>query len=132
MGVGPDHHVVAHGDDGVGSGDATPQHLLHFERPTAEREPLEEGKHLAQVGAGVQQAPESHVAGDAGKAVEPSQMAAAGKGRGGLRCRGTGHGSIRAMAQAAPNPLSMPTTTIPAAQDACMANNAVTPSRAAP
>ena len=42
------------------------------------------------------------------------------------------HGSIRATAQAAPKPLSIPTTVIPAAQEACMASRAVTPSRAAP
>ena len=42
------------------------------------------------------------------------------------------HGSIRATAQAAPKPLSMPTTVMPAAHDACMASSAVTPSRAAP
>ena len=42
------------------------------------------------------------------------------------------HGSIRATAQAAPKPLSIPTTVRPAAHDACMASRAVIPSRAAP
>ena len=36
---------------------------------------------------------------------------------------------MRATAQAAPKPLSMPTTVIPAAHDACMASSAVTPSK---
>ena len=42
------------------------------------------------------------------------------------------HGHMRATAHAAPNPLSMPTTVIPAAHDACIARSAVTPSRAEP
>ncbi len=40
--------------------------------------------------------------------------------------------SIRATAQAAPKPLSMPTTVTPLAHEACIASNAVTPSSAAP
>src|SRR5205085_7444657 len=62
---------------------------------------------------------ECHVAGDPGEAVEPGD--------------GGGHRpQIRATAHAAPNPLSMPTTVIPAAHDACMASSAVIPSSAAP
>ena len=40
--------------------------------------------------------------------------------------------SIRAMAQAAPKPLSMPTTVMPAAHDASIDSSAVTPSKPAP
>ena len=39
---------------------------------------------------------------------------------------------MRATAHAAPKPLSMPTTVMPAAHDDSMASSAVTPSRAAP
>jgi len=39
----------------------------------------------------------------------------------------TGHRSTLATAHAAPKPLSIPTTVIPAAHEACMASNAVTP-----
>ena len=39
---------------------------------------------------------------------------------------------ILATALAAPNPLSIPTTVIPLAQEACIANRAVTPSRPEP
>ena len=43
-----------------------------------------------------------------------------------------GHGSSRAIAQAAPYPLSMPTTVMPDEQADSMASSAVTPSSAAP
>ena len=86
-------------------------------------QPLEEGRHLVEIRPGIEQAAQGHVAGDAGEAVEPGHRAGA---------VGDAHGRVRATAQAAPNPLSMPTTVIPAAQEACMANSAVTPSRAAP
>ena len=42
------------------------------------------------------------------------------------------HASRRATAQAAPKPLSMPTTVTPDAQEASMASRAVTPSSPAP
>ena len=47
-------------------------------------------------------------------------------------CSAIEHKAVLATAQAAPNPLSMPTTVTPAAHDACMASSAVTPSSAAP
>ena len=45
---------------------------------------------------------------------------------------GRAHGRSRAIAQAAPYPLSMPTTVMPEEQAESMASSAVTPSRAAP
>ena len=60
---------------------------------------------------------ERHVAGDPGEAVVPG---------------GDRHFSIRNTALAAPKPLSMPTTVMPAAHDASIASSAVMPSSAAP
>ena len=99
----------------------------------------------ADGGARVEQAAQRHVPGDAGEAMEPRHPARLLR-RGRLRRRRSppsralsralpgagGHGNIRATAQAAPNPLSMPTTVSPAAHDACIASNAVIPSSAAP
>ena len=59
-----------------------------------------------------------HVAGDAGEAVEPGDVRA--------------HLSIRSTAQAAPKPLSMPTTVTPAAHDASMAEQGGDALEAAP
>ena len=58
-----------------------------------------------------------HVAGGAGETVKPS---------------GAGHCIILAIAHAAPNPLSIPTTVTPLAHEACIASSAVIPSRLAP
>ena len=66
--------------------------------------------------AGVHQRAHRHVASGAGEAVEPG-----GAGHAGTR-------SARAIAHAAPKPLSMPTTVMPLAHDACIASSAVTPS----
>ena len=122
VGEGPDDAVAAHLDDRPGGGDAVAKHGLEFERPSADREPVEQAFQLAKIGAGVDEAAQRHVAGDTGEAVEPGDPTA---GR-------AGHRRILATAQAAPKPLSMPTTVIPAAHEACMASNAVTPSSEEP
>ena len=69
---------------------------------------------LVDVGTGVDEAAEGHVPGDPGEAVEPGDGATAERPRRRVR---PAHGSIRATAHAAPNPLSIPTTVIPAAHD---------------
>ena len=139
VGVGPHHHVVLGAHHRPGGGDATPQHRLDLEGPAPEGQPLEQGQHLVEVGAGIEQAAERHVPGDPGEAVEPGHRARPGppvdapaRRRTSVTTCDAGHGSIRATAQAAPNPLSMPTTVMPAAHEACMASSAVTPSSAAP
>ena len=53
-------------------------------------------------------------------------------GRSDVQDGGFAHGSARAIAHAAPNPLSIPTTVTPLAHEACIANSAVTPSSDAP
>ena len=67
--------VSSHGDHGPGGGDPAPQDRLDVERPAAERQPFEQAEHLVEVGTGVDQAPECHVPGDAGEAVEPGDGA---------------------------------------------------------
>ena len=65
------------GDDvDLGGGDAAAQHRLGVERPAADRQPLEQLADLVEVGAGVDERAERHVAGDAGEAVEPGDRAA--------------------------------------------------------
>ena len=134
------------------------------------REAAEQGAHLVDVGARVDQGTEGHVAGDAREAVEPGDgravrvAGALGGGRGdvvpGHGARrgqlpprsGCGRGqarasapraaspgdsnatgpSARSTAQAAPKPLSIPTTVRPDAHDASMPSRAVTPASPAP
>ena len=79
------------GDEGSGGSDTGPLDVLHLEAPALDREPAEEGRHLVDVGAGVEQRTEGHVAGDAGEGVEPGD---GGHGRAGPNRRAT--------AQAAP------------------------------
>ena len=75
---------------------------------------------LVEVGPGVDERAERHVAGDAGEAVEPGDGSPArpavdwpgAAADGEPTCRNS-----RTTAQAAPNPLSMPTTVMPAAHD---------------
>ena len=86
---------------------------------TVDAESRQRADDLVDVGAGVDQGRQQHVAGDTRATVEPHGAAAH-------------RGSIRATAHAAPNPLSMPTTVTPLAHDACIASSAVTPSSAAP
>src|SRR5439155_4941 len=80
-------------------------------------------EHGVTIGAGVEQRSERHVAGDAGERVEP------GDGGHARRARWS---QARATAQAAPKPLSIPTTVTPAAHEASMASSAVTPPKLAP
>src|SRR3954454_14684924 len=87
------------------------------------RQRRESTEHRVTVGAGVEQRGERHVAGDPGERVEP------GNGGHARRARWS---HARATAQAAPKPLSMPTTVTPAAHEASMASSAVTPPRLAP
>ena len=82
------------------------------------------GHDLVEVGPGVEQRAEGHVAGHPGEAVEPGHPA--------LSHGPTPVPRSRATAQAAPKPLSMPTTVTPAAHDESMASSAVTPSSDAP
>ena len=79
---------------------------------------------LVDVGAGIDERAQRHVARDAGEAVEPGDRR--------RTVAGCAHGSSRAMAQAAPYPLSIPTTVMPDEQADSMASSAVTPSSAAP
>ncbi len=60
----------------LGAGDARPQHGLGLEGPAVDRQALEHGAHLVDVGPGVDQRAEGHVAGDAGEAVEPGDRGA--------------------------------------------------------
>ena len=126
------HDVVLDGDDGAAGGDTAPQHGLDLEGPPAERQSLEQAQDLVESGSGVDEAAERHVPGDAGEAVEPGDGPSRRRDRRDGAPGVDGHGSIRARAHAAPKPLSIPTTVIPAAHEACMASRAVTPSRAAP
>ena len=57
----------------LGGRDPAAQHRLGLDRPAADRQALEQGPHLVEVGAGVDQRSERHVAGDAGEAVEPGE-----------------------------------------------------------
>ncbi len=114
------------------------------ELPARQRQPAEQPEDLVQVGAGVDEAAQRHVPGDAGEAVEPGDVDLPGWGPNPTLLRSVGplphagraavrsHRRRRATAQAAPYPLSMPTTVIPDAHDASIASSAVTPSSAAP
>ena len=122
-------------DADVSAGQPGSQHADGLERPAADGQGDQLAFDLGEIGAGIDQAAERHVAGDPGKAVPPGEgrhrAVRAARGAGGGRATTAGP-RMRATAQAAPNPLSMPTTTIPEAQDASMARRAVTPSRPAP
>ena len=132
VGVGADHLGVAGPHPHVGAGQPGPQHGHGLERPAADGQGDQLALDQRQVGAGVDQAAEGHVAGDAGEAVPPGDRrhdrpvfpATPSTTAAGAR--------MRATAQAAPNPLSMPTTTSPEAHEASMASRAVTPPRPAP
>src|SRR4051794_15014437 len=97
--------------------DAVAHHRLGFKSPSRDGKPATQRADLIEVGAEVDERAECHVAGDAGEAVEPDDG---------------GHLSSRNTALAAPKPLSMPTTVMPAAHEDNMAKSAVTPSSAAP
>ena len=84
--MGADDHVVA-ADDGTGAGDAAPHAVLEPQVPAGKGEPVEQAADLVDVGPGVDERPEGHVAGDAREAVEP-----------GDRLGATGWGSVTARA----------------------------------
>ena len=94
-----------------------------------------------RIGAGVDEAAQCHVTRDAEKqwnqATRPPARALLMLPplSGGLSVAPVilaGHRSNLAAAHAAPKPLSIPTTVMPAAQDASIASSAVTPSSDAP
>ena len=115
--VGADDRCLLGLDVDLGASEPGTEDGLCVERPSADGDALAQRADLVEIGAEVDERAEGHVAGDAGEAVEP------GDDR---------HLSNRITALAAPKPLSMPTTVMPAAHDASMARSAVTPSRAAP
>ena len=120
------HHgtVVVGMHHQVGGAEARALRGFRADLPSPYRQAADDGLHFIEVGAGVDERPESHVTGDAGEAVEPGH---------------TGHErnplptlSSRATPQAAPYPLSMPTTVTPAAHELSMASSAVTPANEDP
>lgn len=113
--------LVEHGHDGLRGRQPAAHRRLEAEGVVVHRQAGENGRDGHGVGAGVHQRCHRHVAGGACEAVEPGGAAAFGA-----------HRNILATAQAAPNPLSMPTTVTPLAHEACIASSAVTPSRPAP
>ena len=64
-------HVVAAPHQGPGAGHAAPERLLHLELPAGQGRRCEEEADLVEVGSGIDEGAERHVAGDAGEAVEP-------------------------------------------------------------
>ena len=136
VGVGTHHDWSCTRDDRPGGGDAAPQHGLDLQRPAADGQPLEQRRTSSSRrrrrpgcrGPCPRRCPAKQWNQATVARPRPGQPG----GRGPVRARSTagrGHGSIRATAQAAPKPLSIPTTVIPAAHEACMASRAVTPSR---
>ena len=115
--------VVTSGDDHPRAGDASAPAFFDPKVPAREGKAVEHAADLLDVGTGVDERAEGHVTGDAGEAVEPGHPDVRSVRR---------HGSNRAMAQAAPYPLSMPTTVMPDEQAESMVSSAVTPSSAAP
>ncbi len=116
--------VVVDDDVGPGGPHATALDPLEHEGVPVDVEPADHRGDEVGVRAGIDQGGHRHVAGDARLTVEPGNPTWS-------RHR-AGHVKMRAIAQAAPKPLSMPTTVTPLAHDACMASSAVTPSRPAP
>src|SRR4029079_11402747 len=79
------------GDDvGPRGRDAAALDPFERHRPAVDPEPAEGGTHGLDIGAGIDQRAEEHVAGDAGRRVDVGDA---------------GHGNILAAAQAAPYPL---------------------------
>ncbi len=76
----PDHGGLARRGRALRGGDAAPQHRLGLEIPTASRGGAgHHGAHLVDVGTGVEQRAERHVAGHAGEAVEPGDRGSPGR-----------------------------------------------------
>ena len=55
----------------LGSGDTAAQDRLCFGLPATDRQVFEHPQHFVEVGAGIDERPEGHVAGDSREAVEP-------------------------------------------------------------
>ena len=58
-------------DVNFGASDSASEHRFRFRGPPADREMLEHGQDPIEVRSGIDQGPESHVAGHTGEAVEP-------------------------------------------------------------
>ena len=117
----------------VGGGDAAAQHGLEGEQVPVHREGLHDRGDRDRVGARVHECAEGHVARGPGEAVEPGGAdATLVAGSGTARKGHAGTRRMRAIAHAAPKPLSTPTTVTPLAHDACIASSAVTPSSPEP
>ena len=112
--------AVVDGHVRLGGGDAAAPHRLERQGVAIHRQGAHDVHHADRVRAGMDQCGHGHVARGPGEAVEPGGAA-----------DGV-HPHILATAQAAPKPLSMPTTVTPLAHEACMASRAVTPSNPAP
>ena len=113
--------VFMNGHHGSCRGNSGTLRSFEHQRVIVERETTEYCDDCELVGSGIDERSQSHVAGGTGTTVEPRDAA-----------HGFSDRTMRATAQAAPYPLSMPTTVTPLAQVACMANRAVTPSRPDP
>ncbi len=109
--------VVEHDDVCLDRGDPATRDPIEGQRVPVEVEFADRVGDHRRVGTGIDQCGQGHVAGSTGEAVEPG---------------GAGHGIILAIAHAAPKPLSIPTTVTPLAHDACIASNAVMPSKLDP
>ena len=116
--------MIVDDDVGPGGAHAASLDLLEQQGVAVDAEATDGRCHHVRVGAGIDQRGHRHVAGNTCLAVEP--------GDGQLAGHRVGHVNMRAIAHAAPKPLSMPTTVTPLAHEACMASSAVTPSSPAP
>ena len=111
--------VMMFDDDCVGGGNSAAVDAIGGESPAVEVKTRHDVGDCHCVGTCVDESTHQHVAGDTRPAVHPRSV----------HVRWF---KMRAMAQPAPKPLSMPTTVTPAAHEACMASSAVTPSSDAP
>ena len=109
--VGENHNVS------LRRGHSAAHHVLERQGVAVEVEAADELTDHQRVGTRIDQCRHRHVTCRTGEAVEPG---------------GSGHCIILAIAHAAPNPLSIPTTVTPLAHEACIASRAVIPSRLAP
>ena len=75
VGVGAHDRRLVGGDVNLGAGDAAALHGLGVDVPPTQRETHEVAHDLVEVGAGVDERTEGHVAGDPGEAVEPGGRA---------------------------------------------------------
>ena len=82
MGMGANDDVIDDFNDSQGGGNAGPQNRLGIEPPAGKGQTLQEPENLIEISAGIEKTAQSHIAGNAGEAVEPSH-------RGGLPDAGT-------------------------------------------